>query len=79
VRVRCLRSHLWQGRAAGDAQGFSIHVAGLLAGQEDVGGASSAGWAGRPIGDSEDPNCVTCSAGMVAGTSGVHTAPARRS
>ena len=27
------------------------------------------------MGDSEVPNCVTCSAGMVAGISGVHTGP----
>ena len=27
------------------------------------------------MGDSEAPNCVTCSVGMVAGISGVHTGP----
>ena len=27
------------------------------------------------MGDSEAPNCLTCSAGMVAGISGVHTGP----
>jgi hypothetical protein len=37
-------------------------------------GASSAGWAGRPIGE-VPPNWETVSPGMEAGIMGVHTGP----
>src|SRR5215210_6436380 len=37
-------------------------------------GANSAGWAGLPVGE-VPPNWETCSAGIEAGSIGVHTGP----
>jgi hypothetical protein len=49
-------------------------VRGVVAGQNRKQGATSSGWPGRPMGTSL-PKAATCSAGMVAGISGVQIGP----